>query len=45
VPVPPKNLGWNPVLLERVRTAVLEHLVGADVLARGRANDAAQRAA
>lgn len=37
---PPKNIGWNPVLLERIRDRVADYIVGAsDFTERGRAND------
>lgn len=37
---PPKNIGWNPILLERIRDRVADYIVGAqDFTSRGRAND------
>lgn len=36
---PPKNIGWNPILLERIRDRVADYIVGPDFTKRGRAND------
>lgn len=46
VMTPPKNIGWNPVLIERLRDAVTDHVIAAaggdsGSTARGRANDPA----
>lgn len=39
VMTPPKNIGWNPILIERIRDQVADYIVGPDFTARGRAND------
>lgn len=39
VMTPPKNIGWNPVLIERIRDQIADYIVGPDFTERGRAND------